>query len=321
MRNYKKLIAYGATFLLAYIIITILTETEILDGYYAGILIFVCINVILATSLNLISGITGQLCLGHAGFMAIGAYASAIISTKLEMNFFLAVLVGGIVAAAFSLLVGIPTLKLKGDYFAITTLAFGEIIRVLLLNFDYVGGARGFTGIPMKTTFTVAFIAMALTVIAVRNIAKSSQGRAMISIRENEIAAEAMGVNTTKYKIMAFVIAAFFAGVAGALYAHNTSYIAPSSFDFMKSVEIVTFVVFGGMGSLTGGIVATGVLTYLPEILRDFAEYRMIIYSLALIILMIFRPQGLLGTKEINLDMMRKLFKKKKTENSNVKEG
>lgn len=306
----KTLINIGVligTFLILFILIT----TGIINSYYGGILILILINIVLAVSLNLIVGFTGQLCLGHAGFMAIGAYVSAVLSVNMKLPFLISIIVGGIIAGVFAALIGFPTLKLKGDYFAITTLAFGEIIRVIIMNLEYVGGARGFSAIPRKTNFTIAFLAMVIAIFVIYNIIHSSQGRSMVAIRENEIAAEAMGVNAFKYKMMAFIVAAFFAGAAGALYAHYMGFVQPTSFDFVKSIDILTFVVLGGMGSLSGSVIATVILTFLPEGLREFNELRMIIYPLALIVLMIFRPQGLFGNKELSLKIFSKFTKGK----------
>ncbi|MDV4150991.1 branched-chain amino acid ABC transporter permease [Clostridium sp. AL.422] len=308
--NRKNLLILGAI-ILAYVILFSLTSTKIIKPYYTGIIILTLINVILAVSLNLIVGFTGQLCLGHAGFMAIGAYISAMLTKEANIPFFIALLIGAIIAAIFAALIGYPTLRLKGDYFAITTLAFCEIIRVVIMNIEAVGGATGLKSIPKNTSFTTAFVFAVLTVLIIYNILHSSQGRAMITVRENEIAAEAMGINTFKYKMMAFIIGAFFAGLAGSLYAHYMGYIQPSTFNFVKSIDYLTYVVFGGMGSLSGSIIATGVLTFLPELLRGFAEYRMIIYPLALIVLMIFRPEGLLGNKELSLKIFKKYKKGK----------
>lgn len=294
-----------------FLILFILMTTKVINSYYGGIIILILINIVLAVSLNLIVGFTGQLCLGHAGFMAIGAYVSAVLSVNMKLPFFLSIIVGGVIAGIFAALIGYPTLKLKGDYFAITTLAFGEIIRVIIMNLDYVGGARGFSGIPRKTNFTIAFLAMVIAIVVIYNIIHSTQGRSMVAIRENEIAAEAMGVNAFKYKMMAFIVAAFFAGAAGGLYSHHMGFIQPTSFDFVKSIDILTFVVFGGMGSLSGSVIATVILTFLPEGLREFKELRMIIYPLALIVLMIFRPQGLLGNKELSLKVFGKFRKRK----------
>jgi branched-chain amino acid transport system permease protein len=307
-----KLTIILVSIVVTYFILSSLMKNHIINSYYGGIIILVCINVILAVSLNLVVGFTGQLALGHAGFMAIGAYVSAYLSVQYKLPFIVVLLIGGAIAAVLSLVIGIPTLKLKGDYFAIATLAFGEIIKGVIMNTDAVGGARGLSRIPKHTDFTWAFIIMVLTIVVIYNIIHSSQGRAMVSIRENEIAAEAMGVNTFKYKVMAFIIAAFFAGVAGGLLAHNTMFIQPQSFDFMKSIEILTFVVLGGMGSLSGSVLATIILTFLPEYLRGLKDLKNIIYPIALIVLMIFRPQGLLGTKEISFKIFSKILPKGK---------
>jgi len=310
LKKKSVLILLGS--LVVYAILMVLISTKVINSYYAGIINLALINIILAVSLNLIVGFTGQLCLGHAGFMSIGAYISAVITQKAGLPFLISILIGAIVACLFAALIGYPTLKLTGDYFAITTLAFGEIIRIIIMNIDSVGGARGFTGIPKKTTFTLAFLIAVIVIIIIYNVIHSSQGRAMLSVRENEIAAESMGINAFKYKMMAFIIAAFFAGIAGGLYAHYMGYIQPASFDFNKSIDYLTFVVFGGMGSISGSIIATIFLTFLPELLRGLGNYRMLIYPLALIILMIFRPQGLFGDKEISL----KIFKRS---NKNIK--
>lgn len=304
--------------ILAYVIIYGLTKTKVINSYYAGIINLALINIMLAVSLNLIVGFTGQLCLGHAGFMSIGAYLSAILTQKAELPFIVSIFIGAIIACIIAALIGYPTLRLTGDYFAITTLAFCEIIRIVIMNIDFIGGARGLTGIPKKTNFTIAFIFAVVTIVIIYNIIHSSQGRAMLSVRENEIAAESMGINAFKYKIMAFVIGAFFAGLAGGLYSHYMGYIQPTTFDFNKSIDYLTFVVFGGMGSLSGSIIATIILTFLPELLRGFQNFRMILYPLALIVLMIFRPQGLLGDKELSLKVF-KLDKLKK--HSNIQNG
>lgn len=313
----KKFIRFLIGTISTYVILMVLMMSGVINSYYEGIITLALINIILAVSLNLIVGFTGQLCLGHAGFMSIGAYLSAILTVKANMPFLVAILIGAIVACILAALIGYPTLKLTGDYFAITTLAFCEIIRIVIMNIDFVGGARGFTGIVKKSNFTIAFLFAVITVVVIYNIIHSSQGRAMLSVRENEIAAESMGINTFKYKIMAFIIGAFFAGLAGGLYSHYSGYIQPTAFDFNKSIDYLTFVVFGGMGSLSGSIIATIILTFLPELLRSMQDFRMIIYPLALIILMIFRPQGLLGNKEISL----KIFKNILPNKNNTKSG
>ncbi|MDM5211523.1 branched-chain amino acid ABC transporter permease [Peribacillus sp. NJ4] len=278
-----------------------------LNPFYINTLMFIGINIMLATSLHLIIGITGQFSIGHAGFLAVGAYASAVMTMKLELPFIMAILTGGIIAAAAGMVIGIPSLRLKGDYLAIATLGFGEIVRIVLLNIEYVGGASGMQ-VSHLTTWPWVFACVMITVIVIRNFTNSTHGRACISVREDETAADAMGINTTYYKVAAFVIGAFFAGIAGSLYAHNFYIIQPSNFGFLKSFDILIFVVLGGLGSLSGSVLAAILLTIVTTFLQDYPETRMIIYSLVLILMMIFRPQGLMGTREITT-----LFTHKKT--------
>lgn len=299
-KNIKGSLIVLIPVLLGFAIIQSLISFELLNNYYTQILIIIGINIILAVGLNMVIGFTGQLALGHAGFMSIGGYTAAILTLKLHLPFPIVLLAGGLIAGLFGLLIGIPTLRLKGDYLAITTLGFGEIIRVLIVNIDSLGGPRGLAGIPKKTDFAIVFFVTFAILVIIRNLIISSHGRAMLSVREDEIAAESMGVNTAKYKIIAFVMSSAFAGIAGGLYAHYFMFLDPKSFDFLKSIEILTFVVFGGMGSLSGCVLSTAILTTLPEALRPIAQYRMVIYSISLILLMLFRPQGLLGTKELS---------------------
>jgi branched-chain amino acid transport system permease protein len=272
------------------------------NRYYLGIAIDVGINVILAVSLNLINGHTGQFSLGHAGFMAVGGYTAASITLALSQEFpaaptpvpFVgALLAGGLTAALAGLAVGVPTLRLRGDYLAIVTLGFGEIIRVIFENMDCVGAASGLKGIPNYTNFFWVWSLAAVTVFVVTCLVNSTYGRGFIAVHDDEVAASAMGINPTKYKVTAFVVGAFFAGIAGGLYAHHKQFLSPTGFDFMKSIDIVVMVILGGMGRTTGVIIAAILLTLLPEFLRGFAEYRMIIYALLIIVLMIARPQGL----------------------------
>jgi branched-chain amino acid transport system permease protein len=274
-------------------------------------LILICINIVLAVSLNLINGYTGQFSLGHAGFMSIGAYTAAILTLDFSAPFPLALLAGGVAAAVFGFLIGLPTLRLKGDYLAIATLGLGEIIRIVLLNTEYVGGASGLSGIPAKTNWGWVFLFTVFTVIVIQNFVRSTHGRACIAIRENEIAAESMGINTTVYKVIAFVIGAFFAGIGGGLYAHKFYVINPTSFNFLKSFEILVIVVLGGLGSTTGAVVGAIVLTMIFTLLQDYPEVRMIIYSLSLIVMMIFRPSGMLGNKEFSYTYITRWFRKK----------
>lgn len=273
--------------------------TYAIDFYVTGILILIGINIILASSLNLVNGLTGQFSLGHAGFMAVGAYTSALVSIKLGWPFLVSLLCGAIAAALCGVLIGMPTLRLRGDYLAIATLGFGEIIRVIILNLSITGGPRGLPGIPPKTNFFWIEAFVILTLVILRNIKRSSYGRALVSVREDEIASEAMGINTTLYKVLAFTIGAAFAGIAGGLFAHFQMFIDPKSFAFSKSIEILVMVVLGGLGSLTGSMVAAAILTILPEALRFASQYRMVLYALLLIGLMPFRPQGILGSREI----------------------
>lgn len=301
MGDIKK---YGIIFIVSIVVYGILSSLMmfgILNNYYIQIITFAGINIILAVSLNLIMGITGQFSLGHAGFMSIGGYISAIASINFGVPFLFALAIGGIAAALVGLAVGFPILRLKGDYLGITTLGLGEIIRVVFINIDFVGGSRGLTGIPKKTTFTIVYIIAIITVLVVVNLINSTHGRALKSIREDEIAAQSMGVNIVKSKILAFIIAALFAGVAGGLYAHYFMYINPKSFDFLKSIDIVVMVVMGGMGNIFGSIIAAIGLTILPEALRDFQDYRMVVYSLSLILIMLYKPSGLFGTKDLSI--------------------
>ena len=297
------------------------------NPYVFQVLILVGINIILAVPLNLVNGFTGQFSIGHAGFMAVGAYVSAMFSLAVGVPtvaslagagvpavaaqgamLLVALVLGGLAAAVAGWLVGLPSLRLRGDYLAIVTLGFGEIIRVLILNIEAVGGARGLPGIPPWADFFWVFLGVAVVITLARNLAHSTHGRAMFAIRDDEIAAEALGVDTTRYKVAAFVIGAFFAGVAGGLFAHYLSYLNPNTFTFLKSIEVIAMVVLGGMGSLSGSVLAAIVLTLLPEVLRPVKDYRMVIYSLLLIVLMIARPQGLLGTRELSLSRLLRLF-------------
>lgn len=287
--------------LVFYAVVQALITNGIINSFYEITLATICINIILAVSLNLVTGFTGQFSLGHAGFMSIGAYVGALIN--MEMNstggFLLGIFAGAAAAAIVGILIGIPTLRLKGDYLAIATLGMAEIIRVVFLNMDITNGAAGLNGIPRFTNWCWLFVFTALTVILINNFVRSSQGRACISIREDEIAAESMGINTTKYKVMAFAVGAFFAGIAGALYSSYFYFIKPNIFGFMKSIDILVIVVFGGMGSITGSIIAAIALAVITTFLQSYSELRMIIYALLLVVIMIFRPKGLLGTKEI----------------------
>lgn len=297
----KKNIATFGLILVVFAVVQFLISSKIINSYYEITLATICINIILAVSLNLVTGFTGQFSLGHAGFMSIGAYVCAIVSMNTESTsgFIIGIFAGAVAAAIVGIIIGIPTLRLKGDYLAIATLGMAEIIRVIFLNMEITNGAAGLNGIPRNTNWTWLFVFMMATIILISNFIKSSHGRACISIREDEIAAESMGVNTTKYKVMAFALGAFFAGIAGGLYASYFYFIKPNLFGFMKSVDILVIVVLGGLGSISGSVIAAVLLAVLTTYLQKFTEVRMIIYSLLLIAIMLFRPQGLLGTKEI----------------------
>lgn len=289
-RNYK--IALNIFFVVVvYSLVMILSSMGIINRYYNGILLSTCINIILVVSLNLTTGFLGQLTLGHAGFMAVGAYGAAYFTKTLELpmmvEFPVALIIGGCFAALCGLIIGVPTLRLRGDYLAIITLAFNEVIRTILLNLDFVGGAKGYIGIPRYSNFTWAFVIVTICVTIVYTLINSRHGRAIISVREDEIAAEASGINTTYYKILAFVIAAFFAGIAGGIYAHYMGIIEPKTFSYNKSIEILVMVVLGGMGSIKGAILAAIALTVLPELLRSASMYRTLIYSIVLIVMML----------------------------------
>lgn len=276
-----------------------------MNPYFARVIVNCGIGILLALSLNLINGSAGQFSLGHAGFMGVGAYTSAFFSTILAIPFFqtapgvgVPVILGGLVAAFAGYLVGLPSLRLRGDYLAIVTLGFGEIIRIIILNVQTLGGALGIRGIPPETNFFWVYLWVAITFVFMFRLMNSSYGRAILSVRENEIAAEAMGINVARYKIVAFVISSFFAGVAGALYGHFNTLIEPNSFNFNRSVEAVIMVVIGGMGSITGAVLGGIIVTLLPELLRFLDQYRMVIFPLILICVMLLRPMGIMGHRE-----------------------
>jgi branched-chain amino acid transport system permease protein len=290
----------------------------VMSNYYFDILMLAGINIILAVSLNLVNGFTGQFSMGHAGFMSVGGYLSAFITTELvatnpqlmensfaaALIFVTSLILGGLAATAVGYIVGLPSLRLRGDYLAIVTLGFGEIIRVIFLNTEAVGGARGLSGINQYTSFGWIFTFVILTIFSVWRIVHSAQGRVLLSIREDEIAATAMGVNTTQGKVRAFAMGAFFAGIAGGLFAHNLGTINPQIFDFNRSFEVIIMVVLGGMGSISGSVVAAILLTVLKEALRPLQNYtgvdlRMVIYALVLILMMLARPKGIFGTSEL----------------------
>jgi branched-chain amino acid transport system permease protein len=282
--------------------------------YYYKIIILTGINIILAVSLNLINGITGQFSIGHAGFYAVGAYTSASLVTYGESTIrgmveflprlgqdavllLLGILAAAIAAGIAGLAVGIPSLRLRGDYLAIVTLGFGEIIRVVILNVDAVGGARGFSSIPPMSDFFLfwVFLFVLITVSVIRNVVNSSYGRAFISIRDDEIAAEAMGVDTTRFKVLSFVISSMFAGIGGSLFGHYTAYLNPNSFTFITSFYLIIMIVVGGLGSIEGSILGAILITVVLELFRSLSEFRLVGFSILLVLVMLYRPQGLMG--------------------------
>jgi branched-chain amino acid transport system permease protein len=286
---------------------------DLIGAYYYQIVILVGINIILAVSLNLINGFTGQFSIGHAGFYAVGAYTSASVvyygeASILAMTSFLpevaqnavmlllGLLAAGLVAAIAGLAVGIPSLRLRGDYLAMVTLGFGEIIRVLILNINAIGGSRGFSGIPQLSNFFWVYLAVLVTVVTVHNLVNSSYGRAFIAIRDDEVAAEAMGVDTTRCKVLSFVISSMFAGIAGSLFGHFTMYLHPNSFLFITSFYLIIMIVVGGLGSTEGAIAGAVLITVVLEAFREFGAFRLVNFSILLVLIMIYRPQGLLGT-------------------------
>lgn len=284
-----------------------LLQAEVIGAFWELNLVLIGINIILATSLNMINGYTGQFSIGHAGFLAVGAYVGAIMTVKLGFNMAVALIAGTAAAGLLGFLVGLPTLRLNGDYLAIATLGLGEIIRICILNIDYVGGAAGLMGIPRLTSFPLVFWIMVAILFFIKNFKNSAHGRACLAIRENEIAADTMGIDTTKYKVMAFTLGAAFAGTAGVLFSHYFFIAHPASFTFMRSFDILTMVVLGGLGSMTGSVMGAVVLTFISAALADFPQWRMIIYSLTMIILMLYRPQGLFGSKELSMQLFRSL--------------
>ncbi len=338
-----NIITYGIVFA-AFLLIQILQSTGSLSNLMQGLLVPLCMYVILAVSLNLVVGILGELSLGHAGFMCVGAFASAFFSKMTEatlpasLRFLLALLIGAVCAAVFGVIIGVPVLRLKGDYLAIVTLAFGEIIRnlfgVFYIGYDskgfhfsmtdslslgleegtqpIVNGAQGIIGTPKDSTFIIGIVLVLITLFVILNLINSRAGRAIMAIRDNRIAAESSGINITKYKLMAFAIAAAFAGIAGVLYAHNLATLNAVNFDYNMSINILVFVVLGGIGSTRGAMISAVILTLLPELMRVVKDYRMLLYAIVLIIMMLvnWSPKALELREKYSL---KNLFGKKKT--------
>lgn len=310
----KVNLVWTAIILAIFALFALLMQTGVINSYYESVLFTICINIILAVSLNLVIGICGQFSLGHAGFMAIGAYSAGVVSKMIPGygGMFLGILAGFAISAVAALIVSIPTLRLRGDYLAIATLGFGEIIRILIMNMKITNGAAGLTGIPQLTTWPLLYAATVISVIICTNFMRSAQGRACIAIREDEIAAEAMGINTTKYKVMAFVVGAILASLAGSLFANYFFVLNPNQFTFNKSIDILVMVVFGGMGSMSASVLAAILIGLLNMYLQQVTDLRMIIYGAALVLMMIFKPSGILGTWEVSLTRWFEKMKKRK---------
>ena len=291
----NNLITY-AMVLLFYIVVTVMINTGHASRHMKSLLVPICINVVLAVSLNLVIGFLGELSLGHAAFMSVGAYTGGLLSIFMKnafpnlpvmLRFTMSIVAGGIAGAIFGALVCVVVLRLKGDYLAIVTLAFGEILRSIIINLEFTGGASGLKGVPQNATFTYGIVLVFITLFVINNLAKSKHGRAIQALRDNTIAATSVGINATKYKLMVFALAAFFAGMAGVLYSHNYSIISAGTFDYNKSIEILVMVVLGGIGSVRGSVIAGAVIAVLPEMLRSLQDYRMLIYAIVLIVMML----------------------------------
>jgi len=287
-----------------------------IDPYTLQILVNIGIGIILAQGLNIITGMTGQLSLGHAAFMSIGAFTGALLTIKTGVPFYLTILLSGMATAGVAALVGLPILRLSGDYLAICTLGFAEIVKVIFLNLDITNRALGLT-VPSPETFLpmpiLVLITVVLSVIAASFIDNSRFGRALKAIRDDEIAAESTGINIVRFKIQAFAVSAFMAGVGGCLYAHFIGYINPSDFGFLKSIDMLSMVVLGGLGSIPGAVLGATLLSVAPEFLRFMSQYRMMVYGALLVFLMVFRPNGLLGGVDFSGLLMRKLGIKPRT--------
>lgn len=307
-----------ALFLFCYIIIA----TGNASRHFKSLLVPAGINIILAVSLNLVVGILGELSLGHAGFMSVGAYAGCLFSIYTQelfpaaVRFPLALIVGGLVAAFFGLIIGVPVLRLKGDYLAIVTLAFGEIIRSVIINLEFTGGAAGLKNIEKITTLTSVFIIILITLFVILNLINSRHGRAIMAIRDNRIAAESLGINITYFKLLSFILAAFFAGIAGVLYGHNIGSLTAAQFDYNRSIEILVMVVLGGMGNIKGSIISAILITVIPEMLRGADKYRMLFYSIILIIMMLLNasPKFVEFKRKLSIGNLLKTLRRQREE-------
>jgi branched-chain amino acid transport system permease protein len=312
----KVLLTRGVPLLVLYLVVLAGLNLGLIDDYMMAIIAALCINIVLAVSLNLITGFTGQLALGHAGFMAIGAYTTGLITIAFPTvpGFIAGLLLGGMLSALVGFLIGLPTLRLRGDYLAIATLGLAEIIRIVLNNLEFTNGAAGLAGIPQVMDWNWFFILTVGSVILIRNFLRSRHGRDAIAVREDEIAAESIGVDTTRAKVLSFTVGAFFGGLAGGMYASYFYFIRPDTFGFLKSIDILVIVVLGGLGSLSGSVIAAIVLSIISTVLQQFTAVRMILYALLLVVIMVFRPQGLMGSREVSFQVFGRLFKRKPAE-------
>jgi len=313
-RQLRPVLTNGVALVVAFGLVYLLMQTGVINPYYQDTVAWICIYMVLGVSLNLIVGFTGQFSLGHAGFMALGAYTTALMVRHFPTIWGAlgGIVLGAMIAAAIGFLVGLPTLRLRGDYLAIATLGVAEIIRVVMLNLKVTGAALGLNSYVRYMTWPWMFILTGLSVVLIANYIRSRPGRESIAVREDEIAAESIGVNTTKAKTMAFVVGAFFGGVAGGMYGAWQYSVAPTSFTFMQSFNILVIVVLGGLGSISGSVIAAILLGIVQMLLADYPSIQMILYSLILIILMVFRPQGLMGDKELTTVVLQRILPKRR---------
>jgi len=313
-RQLRPVLTNGIALVVAFGVVYLLMQLGVINAYFQDTVAWICIYMVLGVSLNLIVGFTGQFSLGHAGFMALGAYTTALMVRYFPSIWGAlgGIVLGAIIAAAIGFLVGLPTLRLRGDYLAIATLGVAEIIRVVMLNMKITGAALGLNSYVRYMTWPWMFLITGLAVVLIANYIRSRPGRESIAVREDEIAAESIGVNTTKAKTMAFVVGAFFGGVAGGMYGAWQYSVAPTSFTFMQSFNILVIVVLGGLGSISGSIIAAILLGIVQLLLSDYPSIQMIIYSLILIVLMVFRPQGLMGDKELSTIAFQRLLPKRR---------
>ena len=274
--------------------------------YFQGVATFIGIFMLAVLGLSLMTGFTGLFSFGHAAFMAIGAYTAAILMMNFGMPFYLALIAGGIASTLVAFLIGRLTLKLKGDYFCIATLGFGEAVRLIFDNVQFFGGARGLPGIPRHTNLPLVIFINIIGILVFASLIRSKQGRNMKAIREEELASQTIGINVFKHKMMSFMIAAFYAGIAGGLHASYVGFLQPRMFNLVRSTELTIMVIFGGLGSITGSVLGAVILGALPEILREFADWRLVVYGAIVVFIIVVRPEGLMGGREFNLRFLKK---------------